>query len=291
MILMSMISPRHAALLGVLLAGLLSACERGPGPTLAPQPPQAVATLNGEPVSRALLDHLTRAQMGITNPYDAPASAAAAASAPPIDRQQLLDELIGVELLAQKARERGLDKTPAVLAEAELQSKTLLSQRVVRELIHSLKVSDAELQAAYDELVPPHEFQLRHVQLADRDTALTVISRLQQGQAFAELARSLSTDKVSRAQGGELGWLMVEQMPADFAAATRALKPGEHTVQPVKTDQGWHVIQLQALRPLALRPSLQTATVWLHPQLLHAKVQAQQQQWLEQAQIKRSPTP
>lgn len=286
-----MISPRHTALLGVLLASLLGACERSPKPTLVSTPPQAVATLNGEPVSRALLDHLTRAQMGVANPYDAPASAAAAASAPSVDRQQLLDELIGVELLAQKARERGLDKAPAVLAEAELQSKTLLAQRVVRELIHSLKVSDAELQAAYDELVPPHEFQLRHVQLADREAALAVISRLQQGQGFAELARSLSTDKVSRAEGGNLGWLMVEQMPADIAAAARALKPGEHTVQPVKTDQGWHVIELQALRPRAERPSLQTATVWLHPQLLHAKVQAQQQQWRDQAQIQVSPTP
>jgi len=289
---MSTTSPCHTALLGLLLAGLLSACERSPDPTLASTPPQAVATLNGEPVSRALLDHLTRAQLGVANPYDAPASAAAAAaSAPPIDREQLLDELIGVELLAQKARERGLDKTPALLAETELQSKTLLSQRVVRELIQSLKVSDAELQTAYDELVPPHEFQLRHVQLADRDAALAVISRLQQGQGFAELARSLSTDKASRAQGGHLGWLMVEQMPADFATAARALKPGEYTVQPVKTDQGWHVIQLEALRPLAERPSLQTATAWLHPQLLHAKVQAQQKQWLEQAQIKLSPTP
>lgn len=286
-----MISFRHTALSGLLLAGLLSACERSPDATLASTPPQAVATLNGEPVSRALLDHLTRAQMGTANPYDAPASAAAAASAPSIDRQQLLDELVGIELLAQKARERGLDKTPTVLAEAELQSKTLLAQRVVRELISSLQVSDAELQAAYDELVPPHEFQLRHVQLADREAAQAVISRLQQGQGFAELARSLSTDKVTRAQGGHLGWLMVEQMPPDFAAAARALKPGEHTVQPVKTDQGWHVIQLQALRPLAKRPSLQTATVWLHPQLLHGKVQAQQQQWREQAQIQVSPTP
>jgi len=178
-----------------------------------------------------------------------------------------------------------------VLAEAELQSKTLLAQRVVRELINSLQVSDAELQAAYDEQVPPHEFQLRHVQLPDREAALAVISRLQQGQAFAELARSLSTDKVSRAQGGNLGWLMMEQMPPDFAAAARALKPGEHTVQPVKTDQGWHVIQLQALRPLAKRPSLQTATVWLHPPLLHAKVQAHQQQWRDQAQVQVSPTP
>ncbi len=287
-------SPRHnatrAVLLPTLLAGLLAACEPSPGSALPPTD-QAVATLNGEPVKRALLDHLTEAQSGVANPYDAPASAATATSAPSVDRQQLLDELLGIELLAQKARERGLDKAPDVAAEAELQSKTLLAQRVVRELVNSIRISEAELMRAYDERVPAHEFHTSHVQLADRQAAESVISRLQQGQHLADLARSLSTDPASRSQGGDLGWLMMDQMPADFAAATRALKPGEYTVQPVKTDQGWHVIQLEALRPLPERPSLQTAKAWLHPQLVHAKVQAQQQQWREQARIQVSPTP
>lgn len=289
-----MTSPRHtvtrAALLTAMWPALLAACDPSPGPTLPPTD-TAVATLNGEPVKRALLDHLTEAQRGTANPYDAPASAAAPPLATGADRQQLLDELLGIELLAQKARERGLDKLPEVAAEAELQAKTLLAHRVVRELIGSILISDAELKAAYEERVPAHEFHASHVQLADRQTAESVISRLQQGQRLADLARSLSTDASSRNQGGDLGWLMMEQMPANFAAATRALKPGEYTVQPVKTDQGWHVIQLDALRPLVERPSLQTAKAWLHPQLVHAKVQAQQHQWREQASIQVSPTP
>ncbi len=279
----------HTTLMATLLPALLAACEPSPGPALPLTDQAVVATLNGEPVRRALLEHLMQAQSGIANPYDAPASAAA--PTPSADRQQLLDDLLGIELLAQKARERGLDKTPAVAAEAELQSKTLLAQLVVRELIGSIEISDPELQAAYEELVPAHEFQIRHVQLADRQAAESAIRRLRQGQRLDDLARSLSTDAASRSQGGNLGWLVMDQMPPDFAAATRALKPGEYTVQPVKTDQGWHVIQLEALRPLAERPSLQTAKVWLHPQLVHAKVQAQQQQWREQARIQVSPRP
>ncbi len=282
--------PRSSATLALLLGGLLAACEPSPSPAL-PSTHPAVATLNGEPVRRALLDHLIQAQTAVANPYDAPASAAAAASAPSVDRQQALDELIEIELLAQKARERGLDKTPSVMAETELQSKSLLAQLLVREVVSGIQINAAELQAAYEEQVPAHEFQMRHVQLADRKTAEAVISRLQQGQGFADLARTLSTDPVSRNQGGQLGWLMMNQMPPDFAAAVRALKPGEHTVQPVKTEQGWHVVQLQALRPLAERPTLEEAKVWLYPQLVHAKVQAQQQQWRAQAQVQTSPTP
>ncbi|MBC7957715.1 MAG: peptidylprolyl isomerase [Cytophagales bacterium] len=287
----SLILPRRTTALALLLGGLLAACKPGPSPALPPTSEAAVATLNGEPVSRALFEHLIQAQTGIANPYDPPASSAAAASAPTIDRQQVLDELLDIELLAQKARERGLDKTPVAVAETELQSKSLLAQLMTREMISGIQISDAELKAAYEEQVPAHEFQIRHVQLADRKAAEAVISRLQQGQRFTDQARSLSTDPVSRSQGGQLGWLMMNQMPGDFAAAARALKPGEYTVQPVKTDQGWHVIQLLALRPLAERPSLQTAKAWLYPQLVHAKVQAQQQQWRAQAQIQLSSAP
>lgn len=139
---------RHTAWLGLLLASLLCACERSPRPAL-PSTLPAVAMLNGEPVSRALLDHLTRAHTGVANPNDAPASAAAEASAAAVDRKQLLDELIDIELLAQKARQRGLDKSPAVVTEVELQSKTLLAQRVVRELMGSTPISDAELQVVH----------------------------------------------------------------------------------------------------------------------------------------------
>ncbi|MBC7992257.1 MAG: hypothetical protein H7Z15_03300, partial [Rhizobacter sp.] len=144
--------PRSAALLALLLASLLSACERSPPPASTLP---AVAMLNGEPVSRALLDHLTRVQTDVANPNDAPASAAATASVPAVDRKQLLDELIDIELLAQKARQRGLDKSHAVVTDVELQSKTLLAQLLVRDLIGSTQISEAELQAAYDELVPP----------------------------------------------------------------------------------------------------------------------------------------
>ena len=100
-------------------------------------------------------------------------------------------------------------------------------------------------------------------------------------------------DRFIPPSGAGVAWLerARENYAFDFSAAVRALKPGEHTVQPVKTDQGWHVIQLLALRPHAKRPSLQAAKVWLQPQLVHAKVQAQQQQWREQAQIVVSSTP
>lgn len=68
------------------------------------------------------------------------------------------------------------------------------------------------------------------------------------GADFAALAREHSDDVGSKAAGGDLGW--VEKTGAlgqPFEDALFAMQAGE-VVGPVKTDFGWHVIQLRELR-------------------------------------------
>ncbi|HEX3139195.1 MAG TPA: hypothetical protein VHQ87_04030, partial [Rhizobacter sp.] len=177
-------SSHASALLAALCCLLLWACKPAAPPKAAQPastPADAVALLDGEPLSRTLLDEIARQQAGTSNPYDAPMAAAAAASAastPAADRQALLEELIGIELLARKARERGLDKQAAVATESELQGKTLLAQIMVREQIAGIAVSDADLAAAYEEHVPPHRFKLAHILAKDPTTAQNVLEQL-----------------------------------------------------------------------------------------------------------------
>ncbi len=281
-----------ALALSVLPCLLLGACKPAPNDP-SPIQPDAIALLDGEPLARALLDEIARQYAGSANPYDAPpaASAASAASAPALARQRLLDELVDIELLARKARERGIDKQPTFIAESELQAKTILAQAMVREQIAGLQVTDAELAAAYDERVPPHQFKLAHILVAEQATALAVLEQLKQGRPFAELAKRYSIDADNRQRGGSLGTMLMDQLPTEMGAAVRHLKPGEHATQPVQTPQGWHILQLQGLEPLAQRPTLETARVWLHPQIVHAKVEAQQKQWRREAKIELSPSP
>jgi peptidyl-prolyl cis-trans isomerase C len=285
------------ALLAAIPCGLLTACERSArGPDAAPAS-DTVALLDGEALTRSLLDEIARQQAGRPNPYDlasgsasTPAPAASGADSPE-HRQRLLDELIEIELLARKARERGIDQQPEVQAEGELQVKSILAQAMVREQIASIEVTDAELAAAYDDRVPPHLFKVAHIAVADAAAAHALLQQLKQGRPFAELARRHSLDTDSRKRGGQLGALMYDQMPAPMAAAVRHLKPGDLAPEPVQTEHGWHVVKLDALEPLPERPSLQTARVWLHPQIVHAKVQAQHAQWRREARVQLAPSP
>lgn len=288
----AMIRPALArAVLLVLLPCLgLAACEPA-APTAATPPAQAdspaVAMLDGQPLSRALLDQLAAQQAGHPDPYAPPA--AAAASAPQGDRHHLLKELVDIELLARKAQERGLDRDPAIQPELELQARTVVAQAMLREQIVGLSVSDAELAAAYEERVPPHEFEVAHIVLPDAGAAQAVLDQLREGRAFAALARRHSTDPGSRDQGGRLGWRMYDQLPAALADAVRQLSPGAHATGAVQTAEGWHVVRLLGLRPLAERPALDTARAWLYPALMQAKVRAQQDTWRKEATVQAPP--
>jgi peptidyl-prolyl cis-trans isomerase D len=68
-----------------------------------------------------------------------------------------------------------------------------------------------------------------------------------QGTDFAVLARASSDDAGSKATGGDLGWVGKGMMAGPFEDALFAMKPGEISA-PVKSDFGWHVIQLRELK-------------------------------------------
>ena len=93
----------------------------------------------------------------------------------------------------------------------------------------------------------------RHILVADEATAISVIERLNNGEDFAVLAKELSTDTGSAVNGGDLAWFGSGQMVAEFETAAFALeKPGDYTTAPVKSNFGFHIIQLIAKqdRPL-----------------------------------------
>jgi parvulin-like peptidyl-prolyl isomerase len=80
--------------------------------------------------------------------------------------------------------------------------------------------------------------------------AKEIRDKLVAGADFAQVAGAVSDDTGSAARGGELGFFGPGQMVAPFEQAAWALKPGEIS-QPVKSDFGFHIIQLleQRIRP------------------------------------------
>jgi peptidyl-prolyl cis-trans isomerase SurA len=71
--------------------------------------------------------------------------------------------------------------------------------------------------------------------------------RLRGGEDFATLALANSQDTLSAAKGGDLGWMNQGDTVPEFEDAMNKLAPGEIS-KPVKSEFGWHLIQVQERR-------------------------------------------
>jgi peptidyl-prolyl cis-trans isomerase D len=82
---------------------------------------------------------------------------------------------------------------------------------------------------------------------AAQDKAAGLTGEARGGADFAELARANSDDLGSKSEGGDLGWIEAGLMQPGFEEALFAMEPGTIS-DPVKTDEGFHVIQLREVR-------------------------------------------
>jgi len=116
-------------------------------------------------------------------------------------------------------------------------------------------ISDEEARAEYDavasKLKGQQEYLVRHILTPSQAEAAEALNRIRQGASFDLVANALSRDEGSASNGGNLGWSRFEFFHPDFATAMKALAPKGLSAEPVHSPFGWHVIEVQQVRPLA----------------------------------------
>jgi len=168
----------------------------------------------------------------------------------PINREDILAELIDLEVLTQRAEAQQLDQNPNVAASLRLQFAQTMANAYLESLSTDLVIDDDMIRAEYDEqvkLLQRSEYRASHILLESEQEAIDVITALDNGKSFVELAKEFSIGP-SANKGGDLGWFDDGTMVAEFSAAVSQLKKGEYSKKPVQTQFGWHVINLVDLR-------------------------------------------
>ncbi len=142
------------------------------------------------------------------------------------------------EELEQQAAQSGIareDLTPFV-------RDIVLDERLGEELTEGVPVSQAELQAAYDENLANYD-QVRsaHILVKDEQMARNLLEQVRiDPTRFTSLAAQFSIDTSNKDQGGDLGLAGRGQFVPPFEEVLFATPPGTFGI--AQTDFGWHVI-------------------------------------------------
>ena len=167
---------------------------------------------------------------------------------------QLVDRLIDITLMVEEGRRQKLQDDPEVKAIVAKYEDEAIREVLVRRFLAD-KLTDDVLKKRYaDEItkVPPtEELRASHILVKTEDEAKAIIKQLDGGADFAKLAKDKSTD-ASAASGGDLGYFSDGDMVPEFYAAAAKLKKGEYTKVPVKTQYGFHIIELTDRRTKAV---------------------------------------
>lgn len=210
-----------------------------------PASAQNLAIVNGKPVPKARLDALANQLAKSGRPVT------------PEMQNQLREEVIAREVFMQEASKRGLDASNDYKDQLELARQTILIRELFADFQKKNPVTDAEIKAEYDKFVAANagkEYRARHILVEKEDEAKAIIANLKKGAKFEDLAKKQSKDPGSAANGGDLDWANPQGFVPEFSKAMVALKKGEVTAAPVKSQFGFHVIRLDDVREAQLPP-------------------------------------
>ncbi len=214
-------------------------------PVTAAESP-VLATINGQAVTEA---DVTMALRDMAQQFERiPAENQKAAA---------LEALIEIRLLAAKARADGIDQTDEFKLQQQFLMDRVLHQSIIDSAVAS-KITDDDIKKRYDEEVAgrpvENEYKARHILVKTEDEAKALVTELDGGAKFEELAAKHTTDPSGKETGGDLGYFGAGMMVPEFEKAAFALELGAYTKTPVKTQFGFHIIKLDEKRAKAAPP-------------------------------------
>jgi len=172
----------------------------------------------------------------------------------PAQQKMITERLIEKVLFMELAKKEGIENDPEFKAALEKIKNELAVNLWMKKQLESIVISDSEAKEFYeknkDKFVQKEMVQARHILVKDEKTAKEIIKELKplKGEAlkkkFIELAKAKSIGP-SAPKGGELGKFPKGSMVPEFSNAVWKLEKDQITVEPVKTQFGYHIILLE----------------------------------------------
>ena len=211
-------------------------------------------------------------------------------------KQQVGDQArsSGQDVSNQEAYEQALKQNN--ITEEELREdirENLPVQKVQEKVSSDAGPTDEEVQKFYEQnkeaqFTTPEQVCVSHILFAkdQQQKAEEVKQQLEDGGDFAELARQYSQDPGSAENGGDLGCLGQGETVPPFEEAAFGADEGE-IVGPVKTQFGYHVLEVTEKKPQQVRP-LSEVESQIRSQLVSEQESEAFSKWLDEQKKKRN---
>jgi peptidyl-prolyl cis-trans isomerase C len=225
---------------------------------------QNVAVVNGKPVPKSRVDALLKqATRGGQQPVT------------PDLEKRARDEVVMREIFTQEAEKKGIAASAGYKEQMELLRQSVLIRELFEDYKKKNPATDAEAKAEYEKIKAEQsgtEYRARHILVESEDLAKKLIADIKGGAKFEDLAKKESKDPGSGENGGDLDFAKPDNYVPEFSKAMTALKKGEMTETPVKSQFGWHIIRLDDTRE-AQFPEFDQVKPQIQQRLAQAKLQ------------------
>jgi peptidyl-prolyl cis-trans isomerase C len=268
-------------------------------PTVAPEV-QILATVNGDPITRAEFDERFQ-RSGLKPEKDAEVQVKEEFLNRLIERKMMLREAqrkrikIGLPEITARIealrREEGKDVREALGGlgidyekwKSDVWEDMMIERLIGRNISRNVSVSAAEVRRFYQEnpqeFERPEQVRVRQIVVESPTEAQKLLEEVQQDKVdFATVARAHSRAPEA-AQGGDLGYFAMGDMPGEFNVVFGLPKGGVSGV--VKSPYGYHIFKLEDKRK-AGRQSLEEAWKEIAERLRQRKQDERYMAWLNE---------
>lgn len=163
-------------------------------------------------------------------------------------RKNVLEQIVGFELIYNFAKETELDKTEEFKSQMERLQKEFLTQMMMNKILSEVTVTEDEAKKHYEEntqmFSEPENVSAKHILTKTEEDCKKIKEEITSGAiSFEEAARKYS-ECPSKDNNGDLGAFARGMMVPEFEEVAFNLTVGEVS-DVVKTQFGYHLIKVE----------------------------------------------
>jgi peptidyl-prolyl cis-trans isomerase C len=174
-------------------------------------------------------------------------------------KQSFLDRYIVKRLLMEEAKKENIEKDKEFQDRLiDIREQLLIESLLKKKVTTNINQSEEQLKEYYEKnkekFKTGQEVDTRQILVKTEKEAKEIRAKLDKGEDFAELARRFSIDPSAKTTGGAIGFHAKGTLVPEYEAVAFKLTKVGQISPAVKTQLGYHIIQLQGVKPPAYTP-------------------------------------